>query len=171
MPFCYYISVKEVTGQKFPQQHAGGDRPCHLATSLYVVGFLLTVVYKERCLHTTITQPLARLVPAATVTPAMLMYVFPELEYRVMCAALLMVLSLKFDSRTYKNFLTFSPVPFSSASNICVLKLCTLIVFTVTVNWYRVYPIGWKTEELEINDSWEGRKIFLVSEHIDWVQG
>jgi hypothetical protein len=23
---------------------------------------------------------------------------------------------------------------------------------------------------LEINDSWEGRKIFLVSEHIDGVQ-
>jgi len=68
--------------QKFPQQHTGGGHPCHLSTSLYVVGFLLTGVDKECCLHTTITQPLARLVPAAAVTPAMLMYVFPGLEYR-----------------------------------------------------------------------------------------
>jgi len=68
--------------QEFPHQHTGSGRPCHLATSLYVVGFLLMGVGKERCLHTTNTQLLARLVPAATVTPAMLMYVFPELEYR-----------------------------------------------------------------------------------------
>lgn len=77
MPLYYYISVKEVMDQKFPQQHTGGCLPCHLATSQYVAGFLLTGVDKERCLHTTITHPLARLVPAATVTRAMLMYVFP----------------------------------------------------------------------------------------------
>lgn len=82
VPLCYYISVKEVMDQKFPQQHTGGGRPCHLATSLYIVGFLLMGVYKECCLHTTITQPLARLVSAATDTPAMLMYVFPGLAYR-----------------------------------------------------------------------------------------
>jgi hypothetical protein len=44
-------------------------------------------------------------------------------------------------------------------------------VFTITVNWYRDYPIGWKTEELRIDDSWEGREIFLVSKHVYWVQG
>jgi hypothetical protein len=82
VPLCYYISVKEVMDQKFPQQHTGGGHSCHLATSLYIAEFLLTGVDKECCLHTTITQPLARLVPAATVTAAMLMYVFPELEYR-----------------------------------------------------------------------------------------
>ena len=64
-----------------------------------------------------------------------------------------------------KVFLTFSPVPFSSPSNICVLKLSTFIVFTITVNWYRGYPIGCKTEELRIDDSWKGREIFLVSKH------
>jgi hypothetical protein len=58
--------------------------------------------------------------------------------------------------------LTFSPVPFSSPSNICVLKLSTFIVFSMTVNWYRGYPIGWKTEELRIDDSWEGWEIFCV---------
>jgi hypothetical protein len=47
-----------------------------------LLDFFLWGVDKERWLHTTITQPLARLVPAATVTPAILMYVFPELEYR-----------------------------------------------------------------------------------------
>jgi len=41
VPLCYYILVKDVLDQKFPQQHTGGGHPCHLATSLYIVGFLL----------------------------------------------------------------------------------------------------------------------------------
>jgi hypothetical protein len=42
VPLCYYISVKKVMDQKFPQHRTGGGRPFHLATSLYIVGFLLT---------------------------------------------------------------------------------------------------------------------------------
>jgi hypothetical protein len=33
--------------------------------------------------------------------------------------------------------LTFCPVPFSSPSNICILKSSTFIVLTITVSWCR----------------------------------
>lgn len=93
---CHYVTTFQLRKLWIRSSHkrSDGGHPCHLATSLYIVGFLLAGVDNEHCLRTTITQALARLVPAATVIAAMLRYGLLNLNTDVMCAGPLMVLSL-----------------------------------------------------------------------------
>jgi len=99
-----------------------------------LLDFFLRGVDKERCLHTTITQPLARLVPAAAVTPSMLMYMFSELEYRcdVCCTTDGAVIehlwtvtarSLKFDYWTYESFFDFQSCSFFFSKQYLCIKI------------------------------------------------